>query len=142
MIDTNEAKTYPIFYKYTIEGDPIPWMRPRVKDRRFFDGQAQLKLIKGINLKNQLAERQPHISGLILTVIFYMPMPSSWSDKKRQQMVGKHHISRPDISNMIKFMEDLAVDVRILKDDCLIAEVVGRKIYDTNPRTEFIFQEI
>ena len=142
MINAEQSKTSPIFYKYTISGDPIPWMRPRVKGRNFYDGQAQLKLIKGIDLRNQLGERDPYSTGLILIVIFYMPMPASWSARKRQEMSGKPHISRPDFSNMLKFMEDLAVDVRILRDDCLIAEVNGRKVYDENPRTEFIFQEI
>jgi Holliday junction resolvase RusA-like endonuclease len=57
-------------------------------------------------------------------------------------MRGRLHVSKPDLSNLLKFMEDLAVDIRILKDDCLIAETTCRKVYDDNPRTEFIFQEI
>jgi len=40
------------------------------------------------------------------TIIFYLPMPKSWSKKKKAQMIGTPHRSRPDISNLIKALED------------------------------------
>lgn len=39
-------------------------------------------------------------------IIFYMPMPKSWSKKKQAMMVGKPHRQRPDISNLVKAIED------------------------------------
>ena len=129
-------------YKYVLPGDPIPLMRPRIKGRTCYDSQHQIRLVKGIGLRNQHGEKPEFTSGLLMTVIFYMPLPASWSPRKKESMIGRHHISRPDLSNLLKFVEDLAVDVHILKDDCLIAEVIGRKLYDENPRTEFVFTAI
>jgi len=39
-------------------------------------------------------------------VTFVLPMPKSWSQKKRVQMDGKPHMQRPDLSNMLKALED------------------------------------
>lgn len=39
-------------------------------------------------------------------VYFYIPMPNSWSDKKKDEMVGNPHKQRPDLSNLLKALED------------------------------------
>ena len=52
-------------------------------------------------------------------------------------MQEQPHYSRPDLSNLIKFIEDVATGI-LYKDDCIIAELVSYKHYDTNPRTEFM----
>jgi Holliday junction resolvase RusA-like endonuclease len=72
---------------------------------------------------------------------FYMPIPASWSEKKKQRMVGKPHISKPDWSNLLKFVEDCCTGI-LFKDDALIAKVSGIKVYDFEPRTEIILLEI
>lgn len=41
-------------------------------------------------------------------VVFVMPMPDSWSEKKKEKMNGLPHSQRPDIDNMVKgFMDAL-----------------------------------
>lgn len=40
------------------------------------------------------------------SVVFCMPMPSSWSAKKRAQHDGKHHRSRPDLDNLLGGLMD------------------------------------
>jgi len=49
------------------------------------------------------------------TIIFYLPMPKSWSKKKKAKMLGTPHQSRPDISNLLKALEDC-----IYTDDSVI----------------------
>lgn len=39
-------------------------------------------------------------------VTFFMPMPPSWSKKKRLAMVGAPHQQRPDIDNAVKSILD------------------------------------
>lgn len=39
-------------------------------------------------------------------VIFCVPMPKSWSYKKRQEWVGSKHQSRPDADNFLKGLQD------------------------------------
>ena len=46
-----------------------------------------------------------------------MPMPDSWSDNKRLKMCGQIHEQKPDLSNLIKFVEDA-----FYEDDSGIAE--------------------
>ncbi len=41
-------------------------------------------------------------------MVFYMPMPKSWSKKKKAEMVGRCHQQRPDLSNLVKAAEDAA----------------------------------
>ena len=37
---------------------------------------------------------------------FCLPMPKSWNDEKRQEMDGKPHTQVPDLSNLLKALED------------------------------------
>ena len=39
-------------------------------------------------------------------VVFFIPMPKSWSKKRRDATLGHPHRSRPDISNLLKALED------------------------------------
>jgi len=43
-------------------------------------------------------------------VIFYMPMPESWSKKKRERMNGEPHKQVPDIDNLQKALLDALFD--------------------------------
>lgn len=128
--------------RFELYGDPTPLMRPRIRGRSCYDGQSQLKLIKGIGLRNQNDERPTHEHGLFMGVIFFMPIPVSWSLRKKEKMLNAYHVCKPDFSNLLKFVEDLSVDCRILRDDSLIAGVLGFKVYSETPRTEFIFIEL
>ena len=46
---------------------------------------------------------------------FYIPMPKSWSKKRRKEMLGKPHQQKPDIDNLQKFLFD-----SLLEDDSII----------------------
>lgn len=39
-------------------------------------------------------------------ITFILPMPASWSQKKRAAMNGKAHQQKPDVDNMIKALMD------------------------------------
>ena len=53
---------------------------------------------------------------------FILPMPKSWSAKKRAAMLHKPHQQKPDIDNLLKAQFDAVFD-----DDCHIAQVQGAK---------------
>lgn len=40
------------------------------------------------------------------SIHFILPMPSSWSQKKRESMNGKPHQQKPDIDNLVKALAD------------------------------------
>lgn len=48
------------------------------------------------------AEKKNYKIGNQIGLIFYMPMPDSWSIKKKAKYVGTPHKQRPDDDNLIK----------------------------------------
>lgn len=124
--------------KYIIEGSPVPLARARYGQRKVWDSQKELKLIAGINLKNQHGNNPLFIGPLHLTVFFFIEIPAS---RYRQRLSLKPHFYKPDLSNLLKFIEDIATGI-IYHDDALIAHVTAYKLYDVKPRTEFTIEEM
>ena len=65
-----------------------------------------------------------------------MTIADSLSKKKKDALLGQKHHKRPDLSNLIKYLEDAAQGI-LFADDATITTINARKIYDMNPRTEF-----
>lgn len=57
-------------------------------------------------------------------VVFVMPMPSSWSSKKRAAHDGQPHRQKPDIDNLQKALLDALFD-----DDAHIWDIRASKIW-------------
>jgi len=123
--------------KYTLSGVPVPLARARHGRYSVYDGQKALRMHHGIELANQI-KHEPHKNvPLRLDVIFYMPFPKQMSVKKKKELCGKAFIIRPDKSNLLKYIEDVATNAGLYHDDCLIVYGQQIKIYDYNPRTVF-----
>ena len=41
-------------------------------------------------------------SAVAVSVSYHMPMPRSWSKKKKERMDGTPHLNRPDLDNLVK----------------------------------------
>jgi Holliday junction resolvase RusA-like endonuclease len=122
-------------YAYVLEGDPIPLARARHGNRRTWDAQKHLKFCAGLQLKAQ--HSGPLLSGILaLDVSFYFGVAKSTSQKKKNSLLGTYHYCRPDLDNLIKFVNDICNDV-IFEDDCSVSLITARKLYDEFPRTEF-----
>ncbi len=120
---------------YIIPGDPTPLARARFSRERVFDPQKHAKYNWGINLRSQHDETLFN-GPLGLDVTFFMPIPSSASKKRHAQLLDGFHFIKPDISNLLKFIEDSAQGI-LYRDDCIISKVMCQKIYSLEPRTEF-----
>ena len=59
------------------------------------------------NEMRQLCLDAKFFPGDQLYLEFHLPMPKSWSFKKRAKMDGKPHQSRPDLDNMVKSLDAL-----------------------------------
>lgn len=57
-------------------------------------------------------------------LVFYIPMPESWSVKKKDLMNGKPHQVKPDIDNLVKAFLD-----SLLEDDAAIWDVRATKYW-------------
>ena len=68
-----------------------------------------------------------------LLVIAYLPIPQSWSLRKREEAKGKPHRKRKDASNILKAVEDA-----LLKEDSGIWDTHLVKYWDDGrgPRVE------
>jgi len=77
-------------------GDKFPPYRPCVS--RYWAYAKQMRL---------QANKMKYEVEPILSADFIMPMPKSWSKKKKALMNGKPHTQKPDLSNLIKAFEDV-----------------------------------
>jgi len=64
--------------------------------------------------KNELQRQAKHLNYTIyntLDIVFCVPMPSSWSQKKKTQLIGHPVRTAPDLDNYIKaFMDALLIN--------------------------------
>lgn len=56
--------------------------------------------------KDECALRKIQLPECGAHVVFHIPMPKSWSKKKRTRMIGQPHQQRPDIDNYTKAIMD------------------------------------
>lgn len=121
---------------YVLYGNPVAWARPSPSGGRMWDTQKQIKFQYGAYLRQQ-HEDLPLLEGpLHLEIKFYFHIPRT--TKKRP---GEYHIFKPDLSNLIKLIEDVGSGI-LYKDDALISSMRAAKLYDETPRVEFSFYTI
>jgi Holliday junction resolvase RusA-like endonuclease len=76
---------------------PDPEKRQRDRVRRYFEFKN--KVVQECN-------RTGYQMNGIVDVVFCIPMPDSWSNKKKAKMNGLPHKVRPDIDNILKGLMD------------------------------------
>ena len=74
-----------------------------------------------------------------LDIIAYMPMPSSWSKKKKQQMDGQKHQNKPDGDNIIKAIKDGLYNQEV--NDCTVYDERIRKFWSIEPKLIIAWNE-
>lgn len=57
-------------------------------------------------------------------IVFTLPMPPSWSKKKKREMDGQPHTQRPDLDNLLKALLDA-----IYTEDCHIWKLTVSKVW-------------
>lgn len=122
---------------YCIKIPPIAWQRARLNGQRFFDGQTKEKVAFGLYLNQQHNDESLFSNPITLDVVFYMAQPKSLKDRKGTM----YHSTKPDLDNLIKFLLDSIKDVLIV-DDKIICSIYAKKVYDKEPRTEFVITEV
>jgi len=137
----DKPKTHGRGMKYIIDGAPIPLARPRFGNGRTYDTQASQKNDCRANLVACRGRAEPLNGPIHMDVVFYMPIPKSLSSVKQKNLDQKPHHVKPDLSNLIKFIEDCANEI-CFGDDATISSITARKIYDDFPRTELTLTEI
>lgn len=60
-------------------------------------------------------------------IVFTLPMPASWSAKKKAAMTGQAHRQKPDADNLLKALMDA-----VLKDDSGVWDCRITKLWGTS----------
>ena len=142
---------------FTVPGPPVGKARPRVAYRpnaRRADGgrgryygitpDATVAAETAIAVIARQLWQEPWEGAIELTVTAYLPIPASWSARKRFAAATQTFI-RPsgrnyDWDNLGKLVSD-ALNGIAYKDDCQIVRAVVTKWYALGPRTEVTVEQ-
>ncbi|MDD5013509.1 MAG: RusA family crossover junction endodeoxyribonuclease [Atribacterota bacterium] len=127
---------------FTIPGNPKALKRHRNFTRGSFHGNYDPSADDKRTFLDLAFSHKPDVpihEPVRLQVEFYFSRPKShFGTGKYKNMVKDNapvfHTTKPDTSNLIKFIED-AFNGVFWKDDSLICELDCRKYYSNNPRT-------
>jgi Holliday junction resolvase RusA-like endonuclease len=82
--------------------DPVP--KPRMTQRdKWMKRPVVMRYREYCDKIRELGAQVPE-SGAHIE--FCIPMPKSWSKKKREEMCGKPHQQKPDVDNLLKALLD------------------------------------
>lgn len=73
---------------------------------------------------NKWANENNFTLGEEICVVFNIPIPKSWSKKKKAEMLNANHKQKPDIDNLLKGLMDA-----LLEEDSHVHTVFSRKIW-------------
>ncbi|SVD01833.1 uncharacterized protein METZ01_LOCUS354687 [marine metagenome] len=68
-------------------------------------------------------------------IVFHVPMPKSWSKKKKAQFEGKPHQQRPDLDNYLKAWKD-----SVYEEDAIVWHVEATKLWTSGPGYIMVIQ--
>jgi Holliday junction resolvase RusA-like endonuclease len=90
--------------KYPIKPCPKPRMSSSDRWRR--PVRPEVARYWAFKDECRLTIKPEHHDLVHAEVTFCMPMPQSWSKKKKAEHLGKPHTSRPDLDNLFKALAD------------------------------------
>lgn len=124
--------------EFELEGNPIPWMRAGRLGNKYYDRQLREKDNLQWKVKSQKGVYS-FTEPLKVVLEFHMPIPASWAKIKKKTALYKPHTSRPDIDNLLKFVND-SLNQILWVDDAIIYEMHVRKIYSDTPKTRILVE--
>jgi Holliday junction resolvase RusA-like endonuclease len=133
--------------KIILTGDPVPAGRPRFRSIHTRSGGSFVsaytpahtrKYQDALRFQAQAAmeDAAPYDVPLSVTLRVYLPVPRSFSFKKRQLALdgALRPITRPDLDNYIKQLD--ALNGVVWKDDSQIVVIRALKLYSDRPCVE------
>lgn len=78
---------------------------------------------------------------ILFELTAYMPIPTSLSNKKKEELLGQYHTKKPDGDNIFKFYSDL-LEGYYYTNDSQIAKSSVQKIYSDKPGVKIIMTEL
>jgi Holliday junction resolvase RusA-like endonuclease len=111
--------------KFTIEGKPVPWQRAGLNGGRLFtkpETRAWQKVVAN-HARKAMGVVMPYEGPVSLSVQFHQAVPNSWPKKKRADALScaLWPTSRPDLSNLVKSIEDACIGILYLDDSQIVS---------------------
>jgi len=90
-------------------------------------------------MRSQSSER-PLESPVCVNMIFHMPMPKTWSHKRKKQQLGKPMTSKPDVDNLMKWILDVLNGIAY-QDDRYVTSGYFQKMWGYEGKVQVFLQE-
>lgn len=124
---------------------PRGWARPRRNGNVYFLDQGALNFRNAvIAFAAQAMQRYTLLEGPVaMTVISIIPVPDSWSEKKRAAALAGQirPASKPDADNLAKGVSD-ALNKVVYRDDAQIVDLRSIKFYGAKPEVQIAISEV
>lgn len=111
------------------------WVSESAKRYLSYKNQIQWEV------KKQLRTNEIITGPIEVDMIFYMPIPQSWSKKKKREAAGTFHTKKPDADNLVKGVFD-SLNKLVWKDDNQVCKISAKKIYAEEPGISLDIKEI
>ena len=108
-----------------------PTPKPRMTQRDKWLNPPRPAVVRYHAFADELRLRTNHLDNFpaaVFDVVFYLPMPASWSKKKRAKMDGCAHQQKPDRDNLLKAFQDA-----LCSDDAHIYDGRVAKYWTSGP---------
>ena len=139
MILSPRSPTFPfngVKISFTIDHEPKAQKRHKFGKGYVYDPSKKDKSAI-IPLMNRHTASLTPAGALSVALVFYMPIPPSYTKKKKALMQDETypHTNTPDVDNMVKFYLDC-----FPFDDKVIYKTKARKYYSPRPRVEIVIK--
>ena len=124
---------------FTVKGRPTPWARAGSKGGVRYT-PAHVRQYQDFVKKcaaDTMMDRDPLSGPLSMEILFYLPIPTSWPKWKREASMWGivYPASKPDLSNLIKAIED-ACNTVVWDDDAQVVRMKPAKLYGVTPQAQ------
>lgn len=124
---------------FEVLGAVVPKGRPRfTRFGSVYTPKKTTDYEKHVHRQAEKALSETQSPGLISSpvkvfITVYMPIPQSWSSKKKREAVGVAHSKKPDLDNLVKSVMD-GMNKALFTDDSLVCDIRANKLYGETPR--------
>lgn len=110
--------------RFDVIGEPVG--KPRMTQRdKWLKRDCVTRYFAWVNHARLVAPKNLTLEPSTIDVLAYLPMPASWSQRKKDDAQGKPHRYKPDADNILKAV----CDALFAKDEVIYEKRV-RKFWD------------
>jgi hypothetical protein len=127
--------------RYTIRGNVIPLLRPRMYRGQLYDEYAHNKSLWLADLADQHGKDRPFMGPITVSARFELPYPALSSESTRTKLRGCHVTIFPSIGDLAKLLGELSTGI-LFNTDVIVVAMDVQKIFADNCLTCFTVSEI